>query len=112
MAERDRILCRKIPYLTDSSNLKTDYLRNRIRLDLLPLIEREYQSNFRERVLRTSAILREEDECLEREAEKALQTMVHEEPEGFSFSFSDFKALSPSIQWRILLSCVEQGVCR
>jgi len=94
----------KIPYLTDSSNLKRNYLRNRARLDLIPLIEREYQSNFREMVLRTSAILREEDDCLEREAEKAFQTMVHEEPEGFSFRFSEFKTLYPSIQWRVLLS--------
>jgi tRNA(Ile)-lysidine synthase len=94
----------KIPYLTDSSNLKRNYLRNRIRLDLIPLIEREYQSNFREQVLRTSAILREEDGCLERGAEKAFETMVHEEPEGFSFGFSDFKTLYPSIQWRVLLS--------
>jgi len=30
--------------------------------------------------------------------------MVHEEPEGFSFRFSDFKNLYPSIQWRVLLS--------
>jgi tRNA(Ile)-lysidine synthase len=94
----------KIPFLTDSSNLKRNYLRNRVRLDLIPLIEREYQSNFRERVLRTSAVLREEDECLEGEAKKAFQTMVHEEPGGFSFRFSDFKTLSPSIQWRVLLS--------
>ncbi len=80
----------KIPYLTDSSNLKRDYLRNRIRLDLIPLIEREYQSNFKELVLRTSAILREEDGCLEREAEKAFQTMVHEEPEELQLQVLGF----------------------
>jgi tRNA(Ile)-lysidine synthase len=94
----------KIPYLTDSSNLKRDYLRNRIRLDLIPLIEREYQPNFKDLVLRTSAILREEDGCLEREAEKVFQAMVHEEPEGLSFRFSDFETLSPPIRWRVLLS--------
>jgi tRNA(Ile)-lysidine synthase len=98
----------KIPYLTDSSNLKRNYLRNRIRLHLIPLIEREYQSNFRELVLRTSAILREEDDCLEREAEKAFRTMVHEEPEGFSFRFSDFGNLYPSIRWRVLLSLLDR----
>ncbi len=77
-------------HLTDSSNLKRDYLRNRIRLDLVPLIEREYQSNFREHVLRTSAILREEDACLEREAERVLEKIVREEAEAFSFRFSVF----------------------
>ena len=92
-----------IPHLTDSSNLKRDYLRNRIRLDLIPLIEREYQSNFRERVLRTSAILREEDDCLERETESFLQKIAHEETGTFSFRFSDFETLDRPIRWRFLL---------
>jgi tRNA(Ile)-lysidine synthase len=100
---------KKIPYLTDSSNLKRDYLRNRIRLDLIPLIEREYQSNFKELVLRTSAILREEDDCLDREAEKAFQAMVHEEPEEFSFRSSHFNSLNSSIQWRVLLNLLDRA---
>jgi len=98
----------RILHLTDSSNLKKDYLRNRIRLDLIPFIEREYQSNFRERVLRTSAILREEEGCLEKEAEKAFQTMVHEEPEDFSFRFSDFESLDQPIRWRFLLGLLSR----
>ncbi len=94
----------KIPYLIDSSNLKKDYLRNRIRLDLIPLIEREYQSKFRALVLRTSAILREEDDYLEREAEEAYQEIVLEEKDGFSFRISDFQSRHPTIKWRVLLS--------
>src|SRR4030042_2503004 len=43
---------KKISFLLDSSNLKNDYLRNRIRLTLIPLIEREYQPNFKEILLR------------------------------------------------------------
>ncbi|MGZ3525757.1 MAG: tRNA lysidine(34) synthetase TilS, partial [Thermodesulfobacteriota bacterium] len=49
---------KKIPFLSDSSNLKKDYLRNRIRLALIPMMEREYQPNFKEILLRTSNILR------------------------------------------------------
>src|SRR4030043_285942 len=52
---------KKIPFLLDSSNLKDGYLRNRIRLTLIPLIEREYQPNFKETLLRTSNILEEEE---------------------------------------------------
>ena len=94
----------KIPYLIDSSNLKKDYLRNRIRLDLIPSIEREYQSNFRELVLRTSALLREEDDYLERRAEEAYQEIVQVEKDGFSFRLSDLQSHHPTIKWRVLLS--------
>lgn len=95
---------KRIPYLNDSSNLKKDYLRNRIRLDLIPLIEREFQSNFRALVLRTSAILREEDDTLESEAGKAYQKIIREERDGFSFRLSELQSHHPTIQWRVLLS--------
>jgi tRNA(Ile)-lysidine synthase len=92
----------EILYLTDSSNLKKDYLRNRLRLDLIPFIEREYQSNFKDSVTRTAAILREEDDYLEREAGKASQTMIHEEKGSLTFKYSEFQSYPPSIQWRIV----------
>ena len=94
----------KIPYFIDSSNLKKDYLRNRIRLDLIPFIEKEYQSNFKELVFRTSVLLREEDDYLENEAEEAYQKIVHEERDGFSFRLSEFQSHHPTIQWRVLLN--------
>ena len=65
-----------IPFLIDSSNLKEDYLRNRLRLSLIPLLEKEYQPNVKEILLRTSAILREENDYLEKEAEKAYNPPV------------------------------------
>jgi tRNA(Ile)-lysidine synthase len=36
-----------VPYLQDASNLKKNYLRNRIRLSLIPSIEEGYQPNFK-----------------------------------------------------------------
>ncbi len=45
---------------TDSSNRDTDYLRNRIRLKLLPDIEREYNPAIRETLWRTAALLSDE----------------------------------------------------
>ena len=92
----------KIPYLLDSSNLKENYLRNHIRLTLIPLIEREYQPNFKEIVLRTSGILREEDDYLERGAEEAYHEIVQEEKDALSFKLSKYQSLHPAIQWRVL----------
>jgi tRNA(Ile)-lysidine synthase len=93
---------KKIPYLLDSSNLKENYLRNRLRLTLIPVIEKEYQPNFKKIVLKTSAILREENDYLERGAEEAYHKIVQEEKDALSFKLSQYQSLHPAIQWRVL----------
>ncbi len=93
---------KKIHYLLDSSNLKENYLRNRLRLTLIPLIEKEYQPNFKKIVLKTSTILREEDHYLEKGTEEAYQKIVHEGKDVLSFKFSEYQSLHPAIQWRII----------
>jgi tRNA(Ile)-lysidine synthase len=91
-----------VPFLIDSSNLKEDYLRNRLRLSLIPLLEKEYQPNLKEILLRTSAILREENDYLKKEAEKAYQHMVEERGESLTFQYPDYQSLHPAIQWRVI----------
>jgi tRNA(Ile)-lysidine synthase len=102
-------LRKKIPFLCDSSNLKNDYLRNRIRLSLIPFIEGGYQPNFKETLLRTSHILREEDDYLEKGAEEAYQKVVHEVKEDFAFNFSEYQSLHRAIQWRVIKKILEKG---
>ncbi len=91
-----------IPFLTDASNLKKDYLRNRLRLHLIPLLEKEYQPNVKQVLLRTSAILREENDYLEREAEKVYRNMVGVEGEALTFHYTAYQSLHPAIQWRVI----------
>jgi tRNA(Ile)-lysidine synthase len=93
---------RKIPYLLDSSNLKKNYLRNQLRLSLIPLIEKEYQPNFKKIVLKTSTVLRKENDYLERETEESYQKIIREEKDTLSFEFSEYQSLHPAIQWRII----------
>lgn len=93
---------KEIPFLVDSSNLKEDYLRNRVRLSLIPLIEREYQPAFKEIVAKISAILREENDYLDRGAEESYQKIVHQENGAVFFKFSEFQALHKAIQWRVI----------
>jgi tRNA(Ile)-lysidine synthase len=96
-----------IHFRLDSSNLKPDYLRNRIRLALIPSVEREYQPNFKKVLLRTSAILREENDYLERGTEEAYQTIVQESKNTLSFKFSEYQSLHQAIQWRIIRKMME-----
>jgi tRNA(Ile)-lysidine synthase len=93
---------RGIPYLVDSSNLKEKYLRNRIRLKLIPSIEKDVQPNFKEVVLRSSAILRAEDNCLSQKTEETYQTMIQEGENALTFSYPSYQSLPEAIRWRIL----------
>ncbi len=92
----------KIPFLVDSSNLKEDYGRNRMRLSLIPLLEKEYQPKLKQILLRTSAILREENDYLEKEAEKIWQDMIEEKGEFLTFRYPVYQSLHPAIQWRVI----------
>ncbi|TKB09399.1 tRNA lysidine(34) synthetase TilS [Desulforhopalus sp. IMCC35007] len=67
-----------IPWSTDSSNLSRDYLRNRIRLDLLPDLEKAYNPALRKTVLQTMDVLREEDRLLHDLTGKSYRRCVQE----------------------------------
>ncbi|HVP79247.1 MAG TPA: tRNA lysidine(34) synthetase TilS [Thermodesulfobacteriota bacterium] len=97
-----------IPFLSDSSNLKNDYLRNRIRHSLIPLIEGEYQPHFKETLLRTSTILREEDDYLTGGSEEAYQKVVYEAKGILSFRWSEYQSLHRAIQWRLIRRIIER----
>lgn len=58
---------RGLTYVTDSSNFEIRYLRNKIRLELLPLLL-DYQPRLVEHLGQLSTILRDENDYLEREA--------------------------------------------
>ena len=97
-----------VPFLLDSSNLRKRYLRNRLRLGLIPLIEKEYQPGFRNILLRTSAILREENDYLERAAEDASKKIIHEEKGALSFRYSEYESLHPAIRKRVLEKALDR----
>src|SRR5215207_5955872 len=52
----------RIPFREDASNRSTDHLRNRIRHELLPLLEHNFQPAIRSVVLRTMELLRADAE--------------------------------------------------
>ncbi len=75
-----------VAYVTDSSNLEAKQRRNRIRLDLLPRIRREFNPGIVDVLARTAEILGDEDFYLDRRAAELLRT--HGSYEGFDGSSS------------------------
>jgi tRNA(Ile)-lysidine synthase len=64
---------RDLHVCSDKSNTDPAYLRNRIRLDLLPRLKQDYAEGVEETLARTAEILREEDVFLDEIATAYLQ---------------------------------------
>jgi tRNA(Ile)-lysidine synthase len=79
----------KIPFRDDATNFSSDYLRNRIRNELLPLLRKGYQSGLNKTVLRLMEIVGAESDFVR--AAAAVQK-------------NDFENSSPAIQRRVLQS--------
>lgn len=60
------------PFCQDSSNRSAEFLRNRIRLELLPQLEHEFNPQLRAALAETAEVAAAEDELLEALAEERL----------------------------------------
>jgi tRNA(Ile)-lysidine synthase len=64
---------KQLPYVTDASNADLRFSRNKIRHELLPLLEREYSPQTRRRLVQMAEALRPEEEWLEAQAGAAYE---------------------------------------
>jgi len=71
-AEIDRYITKNhIPFVEDETNQDTAFTRNRVRLEVLPLLE-EMAPGCTKRMAETAALLREEESHLQQEVEKLV----------------------------------------
>lgn len=82
----------------DRSNLDTTYFRNRLRNDLLPLLE-TYNSNIRARLCHTAAVMAADYELLVGMAERAwADTALEVHSERVVFSLESWRTLAVALQ--------------
>ncbi|MEE4243026.1 MAG: tRNA lysidine(34) synthetase TilS [Desulfopila sp.] len=97
-----------ISYCIDSSNSDCVFLRNRLRHEILPLLEKHFNQALRPTLLRTAAILREENDLLEEISATAYSTCVTRSDSGAgdlssaTIALDAFLGLHPAIQRRVL----------
>lgn len=92
-----------LPFRQDSSNLKTVYLRNRVRLNLVPVLERDYNPGLVPALLRLGEICREEDGFLEAEAAKAFrESLLERNAERIALRLEHVSGLPVAIRRRVL----------
>jgi tRNA(Ile)-lysidine synthase len=100
---------KKISYRIDSSNLRTDYMRNKVRLELLPILKKEYNPKIEEVLNRTAYILRAEEKLLDKESGKAYSNvMLRETKDKIILDSKRFSGYDESIKRFMIRNCVKK----
>ena len=86
----------------DRSNSDTVYLRNRLRLELLPLLEQEYKPGFKQNLVRLANILQTDEQFLDEQTTQAFAQMTTVQDFTIAFELNAFRASHPALQARVL----------
>lgn len=91
----------RLPYCEDSSNNKRDYLRNQLRLDVLPMLE-QYNAQLVSSLSRLAEITAAEDNWMAAEAQKAFAGYVDCGPGFAALEVSALQGLHVALQRRLI----------
>jgi len=95
-------------FIIDSSNLETRYLRNKIRLELLPLLL-DYQPKLVEHLGELAFLCRQETQFIDEEAKKALKKITFDSSKHYlDISLTTFNTISCSLQYRIIRQAIQK----
>lgn len=97
---------RKLKPRLDASNLSTEPLRNKIRLQLLPLL-RKYNPQINQALRRLSRTAITDLDFIEKEANRVLDNIVQFGKESVVIKKKGFLTLHPSLQRQILRLAIE-----
>ncbi|MEA3357935.1 MAG: tRNA lysidine(34) synthetase TilS [Thermodesulfobacteriota bacterium] len=95
-------------FMTDSSNFDKRYLRNRLRLELIPLLL-SYQPRLIQHLSDSAGLFRHEDQFLEKEAQEAMKIMSLDSREkSLELSLPLLKIAPPALKYRIIRKAIKE----
>lgn len=98
----------KIGYRVDSSNKEVVYFRNKIRLELLPLLSKSYNKNIKDILLHLRSIISEVSVYLNQETELLFKEVARREsPEMVIIDLKKFTSLPLALKRRIIRKSIE-----
>ncbi|GAB4113070.1 MAG: tRNA lysidine(34) synthetase TilS [Candidatus Caldatribacteriota bacterium] len=98
-----------IDYRIDSSNKKPIYFRNKIRLELLPLLITQYNQNLKNNLLNFQVIISEILQYLQQKTEEIFMEMVEvKEGKEAVIGLKRMNSLPPVFKRRIIRKMIEQ----
>jgi len=92
-------------YRRDESNADTAFARNRLRHEVIPLLQ-EVQPSVVGNLSRTAEIMRAEDDFMSEQADNALRAVASQRPGEVGILLSLFAALHPALRRRVLRAAV------
>ena len=97
----------KLTPRSDSSNLLPDQLRNRVRLELLPLLKK-YNPDIEQALLRTALAAAAEMAYVDREVDKLWGTVAREQSGGVAINREGFPHLHPTLKGHLIRSALQR----
>ncbi|TYP58733.1 tRNA lysidine(34) synthetase TilS [Thermosediminibacter litoriperuensis] len=97
-----------VPYRIDSTNLQTYYYRNKLRLELIPLIKREYCPHLSASLKRLSEIASADISLLGKLTDEAFARVVRAMPGGVMIDLKKFNELHEALRYRVVRKAVEE----
>ena len=96
-----------LSYVTDETNLVPVYKRNKVRLDLIPLIRREYNSNILETITNNVDIISAENDFLNTSANNAYNSVVKQNGSEYVIDIKSLLSYHIALQRRIIYRILE-----
>ncbi|HAJ27214.1 MAG TPA: tRNA lysidine(34) synthetase TilS [Syntrophus sp. (in: bacteria)] len=98
-----------LSFAVDDSNLDPKYLRNRIRHELLPLLESQYKTGIERTLARTAEIIGREDDFMEDQVRLVLSDWnISESEDNLCLDISKLRALHEALACRIIKVLLER----
>jgi tRNA(Ile)-lysidine synthase len=91
----------------DKTNLQPIYLRNKIRLELIPYLKQRFNPSINDAIIRLGQVVREENNYLEQQTIELLNSMGDIKENSIGINTERLKQLHPAMQKRLLRKAVE-----
>lgn len=94
------------PYVTDSTNLTTEYERNKIRLELLPYIQREINTGAVTHILEMSRKMQEVTAYMDEQTQNATKMVLEKTGDGYGISVTKLQKLPEVLQDGVIYQAI------
>lgn len=96
-----------LTHITDETNLVPIYTRNKIRLNVIPMIENNFNPNFCNTVNNNIRAFNEDMDFISEHAQKSYEEVCYTNQNGVSINVEKFNTLHVAIQNRVVAMAIE-----